>query len=396
MSKGHTEDPSVPLSPHSSPQSPQDFPPLPTRPTPPASTRSKKSWISGKKGEGSSSLSMRASRSLRDLLRGSKRSQEKVRERLSPLLDPVPSSPPALPPLDLLSSSQTLRAPTTTLPNPPPLPSTAFGLKATTSLPLPEIDSHAPPHVPHGPQTHHPHSTIPPGPYTWIPKPTPPPLSSPPTYDELQQQLRRLLSESTQPRLSSDESPPATSSSPPTIAAQVVQDWRTSQMPNIGEGYEASPLQKLMPSMRSNLRSDAPSHYASSRGGSKGIAPTERSESLGGTMDSPSIHGWSTGSVQGKMTLEEWASEYTSIWNTCHTDLTTEVSWRLSEAGAAWEKADPVEQEDIISHSATVQAIKIFNEFYPRYTLPLAAPYQSRYQQNLFPTSPPTMPMPTS
>ncbi|KAK0430003.1 hypothetical protein EV421DRAFT_1744638 [Armillaria borealis] len=124
------------------------------------------------------------------------------------------------------------------------------------------------------------------------------------------------------------------------------------------------------------------------------IGSTERASSLGDTLGSLSIRGWSSdkGKGRAKMTPDERAYEYTSIWNTRRTDLMTEVSWRLSEAGQAWEQADPVEQEDIINHSATEQAIKIFNEFYPRYALPPAAPYQSRYNQPPLPKLPPTMP----
>ncbi|SJL17389.1 uncharacterized protein ARMOST_20939 [Armillaria ostoyae] len=69
------------------------------------------------------------------------------------------------------------------------------------------------------------------------------------------------------------------------------------------------------------------------------------------------------------MTCDKQASEYMRIWNSCHTDLTTEVAWRLSEAGQAWRQADPGEQKDIISYSAAEQATKIFNELYPHYAI---------------------------
>ncbi|KAK0431934.1 hypothetical protein EV421DRAFT_1925346 [Armillaria borealis] len=366
MSEGHTEDLSVPPSPHSSPPNLQDFPALPTHPTPPASTWSKRSWISGRKEEGSSTLTTRASQSLQDLLRGSKKAKRSPPP--SPhQLAPVPSSPPAIPPLDLSSSLQTI----------------------TTSFPIPEIDSHALPHDPHGLQTRPPPSAIPRSPYAWIPKPS----SSPLTYEELQQQLRQLLSESTQPGLSSSESPSATKSLPPSTSEQVAQEWRTKQPPSTGQEYEPT-TPKPTPSTKSSRRSDAHSPSTSSQGGSRSIGDTECASSLGDTLGSLSIRGWSSSRMKGKdeMTPDEWAYEYMSIWNTRCTDLTTEVSWRLLEAGQAWEQVDPVEQEDIISHSATEQAIKIFNEFYPRYALPLSAPYQSRYNQPPLPKLPPTMP----
>ncbi|KAK0430259.1 hypothetical protein EV421DRAFT_1936727 [Armillaria borealis] len=151
-------------------------------------------------------------------------------------------------------------------------------------------------------------------------------------------------------------------------------------------------LRSSCPRMSSS-KSDTRSPSVSSQGGSRSIGSTEHASSLGDTLESLSIRGWPSDKGKGRaeMTPEEQAYEYTSIWNTRCTDLTTEVSWRLLEAGQAWEQADPVEQEDIISHSTTEQAIKIFNEFYPRYALPSVAPYQSRYHRPPLPKSPPTM-----
>ncbi|SJL01312.1 uncharacterized protein ARMOST_04632 [Armillaria ostoyae] len=262
----------------------------------------------------------------------------------------------------------------------------------TTSPPISQIDSHTPPHASRGPQTDPPHRARPLSPYAQIPKPSP--SNSPPTYEELQQQLKTLLSEKAQPRPSIEESLPTTKSLPPTNAAQIVQEWRTKCPPSTG-GDNEPPAPKPTPSTKLSKKSGVPSLYASSQGGSKSIGSTAPASSLGDMLGSLLTPGWYDDNTRDKarMTLEERASEYTSIWNTHHTNLVTEVSWRLSEAGQAWEQADLMEQEDIINHSATEQAIKIFNEFYPRYALPVAAPYQSRYQQTTLLKTPP---MPTS
>ncbi|SJL04861.1 uncharacterized protein ARMOST_08232 [Armillaria ostoyae] len=258
MSQEHTEGQSAPHSPHSSHHSLQDFPPLPTRPTPPASTRSKRSWISGKKGEGSSTLTTRASRSLRDLLQGSKKAQEKQPDPSS-RLNPVPSSPPAIPPLNLSSSLQTVRQLANTFPSHPPPPSIPSGSRPTTSPPIPQIDSHAPPRAHHGSQTDPSHHR-PLSPYAWIRKPSP---SSPPTYEELQQQLKILLSEKAQPMLNIEESLPVTKSSPPTITVQIAQEWQMKHPPNTG-GDNEPPAPKPTPSTKSSMRSSMPSLYTSS------------------------------------------------------------------------------------------------------------------------------------
>ncbi|SJL08414.1 uncharacterized protein ARMOST_11777 [Armillaria ostoyae] len=151
-----------------------------------------------------------------------------------------------------------------------------------------------------------------------------------------------------------------------------------------------------MPLTKSSKKSNAPSHSASSQGGSRSIESTEHASSLEETLGSLSIRGWPSEHMQDEdeMTPDEQASEYTRIWNSRCTDLTTEVAWRLSKIGQAWKQADPVEQVDIVSHSAAEQATNIFNELYPHYTLTMPAPYQSRYHQSPLLRSPP--PMPTS
>ncbi|PBK62507.1 hypothetical protein ARMSODRAFT_980575 [Armillaria solidipes] len=338
MSQEHMADPSVPPSLHSSLPSPQDFPPLPTRPTPPASTQSKKSWISGKKEEGSSSITTRASRSLRELLRGSRKTKS------SSQLTPVPSSPP----------------------------------RNTTPRPvLIHTDSS---------QTGTHQRSL----YARIPKPSAPAQKP---SEELQQALREILTETARVIPSSREPSPEMPPLTPTTAEQVVHDWRAKQQPSIGEGSEP-PVQKPTPSTKSSKRSERDSLSTSSRGGSNSIEGTERTRSLGDTLGSLSIHGWDNTSMRGiaVTTPEARASEYMSIWNTRCTILTTEVSWRLSPLGLEWERADPVEQEDIINYSTTEQAIQIYNTFYPEHALAPSAPYQSRYHQPPLPKSPPHAP----
>ncbi|SJL18995.1 uncharacterized protein ARMOST_22600 [Armillaria ostoyae] len=190
MSHEHMVDLSDPPSPHSSHFSHQDFPPLPTCLTPPASTWSKRSWTWGKKGEGPSTVSTKRSQQflLPDFLRDSKGAQRSPPLNPSSLPPPALNSPPTIPPLDLSSSSLTVKptTKTTTPPTPQPTQSMPSGSRTTTSPHIPVTDF-LESLLESGLHYGHPRSETPPSPHVWSPRLSP----SPPPTEELSTNLRR-------------------------------------------------------------------------------------------------------------------------------------------------------------------------------------------------------------
>ncbi|PBK64637.1 hypothetical protein ARMSODRAFT_978890 [Armillaria solidipes] len=320
MSQQPMEHPGQPTpSLHSSHPSLQDYPPLPMSKT------------SDKKEDTSSMKSMK--RSLRSRI-------PFFRKGSKSLLPQAPPSPvlnfPSENPESLLSSVQTLRLMTTTATDPTPPPSQNILSGKTIT------ESSSPLHEPA------------------------------PMYDELIQQVAKLRQEKSS-RNSQRETTRLSAPMPVTellltsTAAQLAQDWRAKPTPSIGRDSKVASL-RPMPSARLTQKSSKSTRSNLSRSGwsdTDSIAPTRSSKDSLGSL---SIRGWSNEPVPEltNMTSQEREARFMNIWHSRQAAILTEVTWMHSEEGQAWRLADPAEQEDILSYSADVQAITIFNERYPR------------------------------
>ncbi|KAK0442231.1 hypothetical protein EV421DRAFT_1904393 [Armillaria borealis] len=237
--------------------------------------------------------------------------------------------------------------------------------------------------------------------------PTPPipqpdlPLPSP-TYDDLlwqvvQLQQEKSLHDSLHETTSSPNLPPTTMSSsepsyvtglsPGSTSVQVAHSWRESQLPSTGSDRPPS-AQRLTPSTRSKQRPTI-SVLSMSRSGSSDTDSTVPSRSDRDSLESLSLHGWRPEPTQDITIPESRECDFMSIWHSRRALIPTEATWMHLEVGQAWKQADPAEQEKIISYSADVQAVDLFNKLHPLHPYQAPGPYCSR-----FPTKPP-MPQPT-
>ncbi|SJL10460.1 uncharacterized protein ARMOST_13846 [Armillaria ostoyae] len=181
-----------------------------------------------------------------------------------------------------------------------------------------------------------------------------PPSSPLLTYDELLQQVAMLWQEksscdSLHATTRSREPSPTTEPSWSSTATQQAQDWQWKQADSIGDDNTPIVL-KPTPSMRLTPRPTVSILSSSSRSGSSNTDSIERTKSSKDSLESLSLHGWSSERTlaQEMMTPKEREHRYTNIWCSRRVTIPTEVTWMHSEAGQAWKQADPAEQEDII------------------------------------------------
>ncbi|SJL00662.1 uncharacterized protein ARMOST_03975 [Armillaria ostoyae] len=123
-----------------------------------------------------------------------------------------------------------------------------------------------------------------------------------------------------------------TESPPTSMSAQVAHNWRMKQPPSTGSGKQPA-LPKPMPSTRSRSRPTISVLAPLSQSGSSdtdSIAHTRWSKD---SLESLSLHGWSTEPVQEIATPEEQESEYRNIWRSRRALIPTEATWMRSEAG---------------------------------------------------------------
>ncbi|KAK0429855.1 hypothetical protein EV421DRAFT_1913895 [Armillaria borealis] len=223
-----------------------------------------------------------------------------------------------------------------------------------------------------------------------------------PTYDELLQQVILLRQEKNSPdspcmttsshsllpkTMSWNEPLPATELSRGSTSAQVARSWRESQLPSIGSD-KPPPEQRQMPSTRSKQRPTI-SILSMSQSGSSDTDSIARSRSDKDSLESLSLRGWRPEPTQDTTTPESRERNYMSIWHSRRALIPTEATWMHSEVGQAWKQADPVEQEDIISHSADVQAVSLFNKLHPLHPYKTPNPYRSQFIQTPLPRAPP-------
>ncbi|SJL16840.1 uncharacterized protein ARMOST_20369 [Armillaria ostoyae] len=341
-------------SPHSSNLSLQDYPPLPTSKT------------SDKKEDASSTKSTK--KSLRSRLPFFWKKESSTSLPLDPISPspPAPSSPSENPE-SLSSSVQTLQPMTVMHHTPPQPPKSLSGTTrpSTPHTPIPEL----------GPQT-----------LATSQKPQEPALPPPdplPTYDELLWQVATLRQEKNlcdlhRATMRSNAPSSETESLPTSTSAQVAHSWRMKQPLSTGSDKQPPPP-KPAPSTRLRSRPTTSILAQSLRSGSSNTDSIARTRSSRDSLESLSLHGWNTEPTQETATPEEREQEYRSIWHSRRALIPTEVSWTHSEEGQAWMQADPAEQEDILSYSADIQTVFLFNKLHPLHPYQTPAPYQSRF-----------------
>ncbi|PBK66620.1 hypothetical protein ARMSODRAFT_977515 [Armillaria solidipes] len=161
-----------------------------------------------------------------------------------------------------------------------------------------------------------------------------------PTYNELIQQVAKLrqeksLRDSSQKTMRSSAPLPVTEPSLSSIAAQLAQDYRQRQAPSIGHDSRAA-ASKLTPSTMPTQKSDY------------------RMNQIEQELPGISLDTW----------MEQRAHTHTNEHDLPGAGGQV-YEYLVFQEGQAWRLADPAEQEDILSHSADVQATILFNQNYP-------------------------------